>query len=686
MDLINDALELGLNVSFDVTSPSKAYAGHTVYRLTLKTQSSNHEDTVKNEFISWKRFSEFKKLHKTLKADFETIFLSYPEFAKSKVFGRFDKDVIEERRLSSIQLMNFIIKFPVMVQHPAFQVFIKKRPSTSKSTSSVSLPLTNNQQVPQLLPGLGSTIESIDMPETQSIESGDGCVNSNVILDADDLDDVFLANYDDNPRRLWLREARSICGDDLESLAEAPCDLPDADLFDSTYILLDEPSNDTVLLSNNSILSDLTSTSHSLQFQSKFKFQVNDKMSRIISKTIAEDDYIFQASVSMSNAIEQEELGNFDDAFEMYKFGIGLLLRGVQVDDNADRQEAVRRKTAQYLLRAEQLYNTKLHPSGSIEETIVLDDNKWRFRLSDVRVFGVINNVMLVQKIYVDEVFVMKVLHKQGGVYKHKVRQKNQRNLYNSNFMVKLINCVETQTGIYLLLQYVQVRLWDFLNLPILFSNYLQINSVNEYWNCENGVNTCENKVDSSDIKSNSISCDFSGFIKKLSLKSYQDKIKIWAAQIVFGVSELHSKGIICRDLNPLNILLDSNGVVKLTYFSNVEGIDYNINLDAIRYLYTSPEVNGVFDNVTSTDWWSVGALLFELITGKSLYSCHPDGITNRSVIVLPKMISTEAHSLLAGLLKFSPEERLGGGRTGCEEIKSHVYFSGIDWEAKKII
>ena len=398
----------------------------------------------------------------------------------------------------------------------------------------------------------------MEVSEAQNIEHTPEYDNSNIILDTDETDEVFLTIQNDDGRKFWLREARSICGDDLESLAsEAPCDFSvtsRAGLFDDTSILLTESPDDLVSLTDkNSFAPDVTRSCHDLQIQSKLhdKFLVDDKMSRIINQTIEEDDYIFQASVSMSNAIEQEELGNFDAAFEMYKFGIGLLLRGVQIDDNTDRQEAVRRKTAQYLLRAEQLYITKLHPKSShiAEERILLEDNKWRFKLNDVRVFGVINKVMLVQKIYTGEVYIMKVLHKQGGVYKQKFRQKKKRNLYNCHFMVKLINCVETQTGVYLLLQYVQGRLWDFLNLPFFVSNRLPIYSVDEYWNGESVIETYKDDNNFDRVVCDRFSKSSSDLIlnKELNWRNFYDRIKIWAAQIVLGVSELHSRGIICR-------------------------------------------------------------------------------------------------------------------------------------------
>jgi len=43
-------------------------------------------------------------------------------------------------------------------------------------------------------------------------------------------------------------------------------------------------------------------------------------------------------------------------------------------------------------------------------------------------------------------------------------------------------------------------------------------------------------------------------------------------------------------------------------------------------------------------------------------------------------MFSDEATSLLVGLLKRNPKERLGSN--GVDDIKRHFFFDGLDWEA----
>lgn len=519
--------------------------------------------------------------------------------------------------------------------------------------------------------------------------------------ESDENEDEVFINVDNeyDGRQTWLREARSLCGDDLEGLAsEAEEDFPITPRLDSvedTSVLFGDPlgggeeilcstpeksdSNEDSLKreseegrkqhdeepihsedsidgqsgvitsgseingnitpdSSTDILGSTTAITRELQEQ----FRVDAKMSEIISRTVEEDDYVFQASVAMSNAIEQEGLGNVDGAFNMYKFGIGLLLRGVQTDTNVERREAVRRKTAQYLLRAEELYQSTLlqkkkgmlgeesgsttattrpqqqqqqqQPSNTLSSTPfsaasgVSLDNKWRFRLSDVKVIGITDQVMLVQKIFcsgttVDDVFVMKVLHKQGAEYKKrstpqqqvKNTKKSPRNLYNCQFMARLVNCVETKTGIYLLLEHVVGgKLWDYLGLPIFFhvngskSSLHSNNDVYHSWDasdCNSSFvgetahahnNNDNNDVDIVDIparsyvtqgsndlsRSSRTSSSSSSVIYKVkrspskSAAVNEENIKLWAAQIALALMDLHTKGVICRYYNHFSFFM----------------------------------------------------------------------------------------------------------------------------------
>ncbi|KAJ9580091.1 hypothetical protein L9F63_004283 [Diploptera punctata] len=158
--------------------------------------------------------------------------------------------------------------------------------------------------------------------------------------------------------------------------------------------------------------------------------------------------------------------------------------------------------------------------------------------------------------------------------------------------------------------------------------------------------------------------------------------IRVWAAELVIALNSLHQWGIICRDLNPNNILLGEKGHLLLTYMCRWIDVDSLVSAEAVEMLYAAPEVNGIFELTPAADWWSFGALIFELLTGKTLVTCHPGGIHSHTILNVPEYVSMEAKSLLTELLRYNPHERLGSGVNGIQDLKSHPFFSGIDWDA----
>ncbi|XP_072551498.1 ribosomal protein S6 kinase delta-1 [Salminus brasiliensis] len=156
--------------------------------------------------------------------------------------------------------------------------------------------------------------------------------------------------------------------------------------------------------------------------------------------------------------------------------------------------------------------------------------------------------------------------------------------------------------------------------------------------------------------------------------------VRSWAVDMLLAVDALHQEGIICRDLNPNNILLDHRGHVELTYFCSWTEVEESCDPEAITKMYCAPEVGGIAEETAACDWWSLGALLFELLTGKSLHQCHPAGISRHTSLNIPDFVSEEARSLLEQLLQYNPVERLGAGVAGVEDIKSHPFFAQVGW------
>ncbi|KAL6902193.1 hypothetical protein ACP4OV_005069 [Aristida adscensionis] len=173
-----------------------------------------------------------------------------------------------------------------------------------------------------------------------------------------------------------------------------------------------------------------------------------------------------------------------------------------------------------------------------------------------------------------------------------------------------------------------------------------------------------------------------------------EELARIYTAEIVSAVAHLHDNGIMHRDLKPENILLDADGHAMITDFGVAKEFDENTRSNSMcgTVEYMAPEVIQGRGHDKAADWWSVGILLFEMLTGKPPFvGGNRDKVQQKIVkekIKLPTYLSSEVHSLLKGLLHKEAARRLGSGPGGSDEIKNHKWFKTINWkklEARQI-
>lgn len=168
-----------------------------------------------------------------------------------------------------------------------------------------------------------------------------------------------------------------------------------------------------------------------------------------------------------------------------------------------------------------------------------------------------------------------------------------------------------------------------------------------------------------------------------------------YAACVVLGLQYLHESKIIYRDLKLDNLLLDTEGYVKIADFGLCkEEITYGSTTKTFCGTpeYLAPEVLEDNDYGLAVDWWGTGVVMYEMICGRLPFYNRDHDVLFTLILMeevkFPRNISAEARGLLSGLLAKIPSERLGGGPDDVKEIMAHPFFASINWkdlENKKI-
>jgi serine/threonine-protein kinase len=123
------------------------------------------------------------------------------------------------------------------------------------------------------------------------------------------------------------------------------------------------------------------------------------------------------------------------------------------------------------------------------------------------------------------------------------------------------------------------------------------------------------------------------------------DKAVQVARELCAGLQSVHDAGILHRDLKPSNVMIDGRGRARLTDFG-VAALAERVADRAGTPAYMAPEqIVGTTATVAS-DIYALGLVLFELFTGKSVYSLKGDGARRLSTPVTPSSVTPDVDRL----------------------------------------
>ncbi|UKZ75952.1 hypothetical protein TrVFT333_003648 [Trichoderma virens FT-333] len=166
------------------------------------------------------------------------------------------------------------------------------------------------------------------------------------------------------------------------------------------------------------------------------------------------------------------------------------------------------------------------------------------------------------------------------------------------------------------------------------------------------------------------------------------NRSRFYTAELLCALECLHGFNVIYRDLKPENILLDYQGHIALCDFGlcKLEMKDEDsTNTFVGTPEYLAPELLKGEGYGKTVDWWTLGVLLYEMLTGLPPFYDENTNEMYRKILTAPlnfpgyDVVPPAARDLLTKLLDRNPSKRLGVN--GSTEIKSHPFFHGIDWK-----
>ena len=162
-----------------------------------------------------------------------------------------------------------------------------------------------------------------------------------------------------------------------------------------------------------------------------------------------------------------------------------------------------------------------------------------------------------------------------------------------------------------------------------------------------------------------------------------EEKARFYASEIILAINFLHKNNCIYRDLKPENVLIDKTGHIKLIDFGLsklCEGYPCKTKTLCGTPEYLAPEVLFEKEYGIEVDWWSLGVILYEMLSGYLPFKITPSEKVTKNIykkrIKMFKHFSKNAENLIKRLLEYNPKKRIT-----FDGIIKHPFFKGTNWD-----
>ncbi|KAK6742766.1 hypothetical protein RB195_010185 [Necator americanus] len=170
-------------------------------------------------------------------------------------------------------------------------------------------------------------------------------------------------------------------------------------------------------------------------------------------------------------------------------------------------------------------------------------------------------------------------------------------------------------------------------------------------------------------------------YLYSMSEDELYDAVRFYSAEVIFALQHIHSKNVVYRDLKPENLLLSKDGHVRITDFGLAKVLKAKTYTICGTAEYMAPEIFQKSGYGTAVDWWSLGIVIFELISGKPPFCGNTVDETFEKIregsLQYPDGFSCEAREVVTKLLDRNPQLR-------APEVTALVWYSEIDWDNVK--